>query len=108
MDETTDASQNDAARFVQRQAINRSGCYMLLFFFSLLFLNFEEDTAARAGRLTVQDQIDAIKYEKSLLTNVTFGQNISHVCILESITGLVVLCLSLWGNRVLEMSPSTN
>ncbi|KAI8582785.1 hypothetical protein K450DRAFT_226893 [Umbelopsis ramanniana AG] len=78
MDETTDASQNDAARFVQRQAINRSGCYMLLFFFSLLFLNFEEDTAARAGRPTVQDQIDAIKYEKSLLANVTFGQNISH------------------------------
>lgn len=83
MDETTDASQNDAARFVQRQAINRSGCYMLLFFFSLLFLNFEEDNAARAGRTTVQQQIDAIRNEKSLLANVTFGQNITHVCILE-------------------------
>ncbi|KAG2186648.1 hypothetical protein INT44_002872 [Umbelopsis vinacea] len=78
MDETTDASQNDAARFVQRQAINRSGCYMLLFFFSLLFLNFEDDTTARTGRTTIQDQIDAIKYEKSLLANVTFGQNITH------------------------------
>ncbi|CAO3690571.1 unnamed protein product [Umbelopsis ramanniana] len=78
MDETTDASQNDAARFVQRQAINRSGCYMLLFFFSLLFLNFEEDNAARAGRTTVQQQIDAIRNEKSLLANVTFEQNITH------------------------------
>lgn len=81
MDETTDGTQNDAARFVQRQAINRSGCYMLLFFFSLLFLNFEEDNAARAGRPTVQDQIDAIKYEKSMLANITFGHNITHVCL---------------------------
>jgi len=51
---------------------------MLLFFFSLLFLNFEEDNAARAGRPTVQDQIDAIKYEKSMLANITFGHNITH------------------------------
>ncbi|KAJ2956270.1 hypothetical protein NQZ79_g7864 [Umbelopsis isabellina] len=77
MDEPTDGSQTDAARFVQRQAINRSGCYMLLFFFSLLFLNFEEDTAARVGH-TIGHQIEGIEYEKSLLANITFGENITN------------------------------
>jgi hypothetical protein len=85
MDETTDGTQNDASRLVQRQAINRSGCYMLLFFFSLLFLNFEEDNAARAGRPTVQDQIEAIKFEKSLLANITFGHNVTHVCLMATL-----------------------
>ncbi|CAM0136008.1 unnamed protein product [Umbelopsis sp. WA50703] len=77
MDEQTDGSQTDAARFVQRQAINRSGCYMLLFFFSLLFLNFEEDNAARIGH-TIEHQIEGIEYEKSLLANITFGENITN------------------------------
>ncbi|CAO3671160.1 unnamed protein product [Umbelopsis vinacea] len=54
MDETTDGTQNDASRLVQRQAIN-------------------QDNAARAGRPTVQDQIEAIKFEKSEWTS----QNIS-------------------------------
>lgn len=58
---------------------------MLLFFFSLLFLNFEEDNAARAGRPTVQDQIEAIKFEKSLLANITFGHNVTHVCLMATL-----------------------
>lgn len=91
MDEPTDGSQTDAARFVQRQAINRSGCYMLLFFFSLLFLNFEEDTAARVGH-TIGNQIEGIEYEKSLLANITFGENITNVRI-QAMTWCVYVLL---------------
>jgi hypothetical protein len=60
---------------------------MLLFFFSLLFLNFEEDNAARIGH-TIEHQIEGIEYEKSLLANITFGENITNVRIKAEILSM--------------------
>ncbi|ORY94080.1 hypothetical protein BCR43DRAFT_495831 [Syncephalastrum racemosum] len=63
---------------VQRNAMNRSSFYMLLFLFSLLFLNFSEDDAARKGRPTIEALLDSYQTEKEVLNNVTFGHNLSH------------------------------
>ena len=67
------------AQLLQRQAMNRSSFYMLLFLFSLLFLNFSEDEATRRGRPTIDDLLQASQLEKEVLTNATFETNVSHV-----------------------------
>lgn len=66
-------------RIVQRQAMNRSTFYLLLFVLSLLFINFSEDEAARQGRPTIEDVLDSLRHEKEALGNVTFGVNVTHV-----------------------------
>lgn len=67
------------ATLLQRQAMNRSSFYMLLFLFSLLFLNFSDDEASRRGKPTIDGLLESLEHEKELLGNVTFGVNITHV-----------------------------
>ena len=67
------------AQLLQRQAMNRSSFYMLLFLFSLLFLNFSEDEATRRGRPTIDDLLESYELEKETLNNVTYGVNKTHV-----------------------------
>ncbi|KAG0173222.1 hypothetical protein DFQ30_008491 [Apophysomyces sp. BC1015] len=78
MDLPTHNPQNAQQQLLQRQAMNRSSFYMLLFLLSLLFLNFSDDETARAGKPTIDEMLKSLQYEKEILHNVTFGVNVTH------------------------------
>jgi hypothetical protein len=71
--------ENDQQRAIQRQQMNRSSFYMLLFLFSLLFFNFSDDSSVRTGKPTKVDLLQELEHEKELLGNLTFGVNVTHV-----------------------------
>jgi hypothetical protein len=71
--------ENDQQRAIQRQQMNRSSFYMLLFLFSLLFFNFSDDSPASTGKPTKVDLLEELEHEKEFLDNLTFGINITHV-----------------------------
>ncbi|KAI8983562.1 hypothetical protein BDB01DRAFT_791258 [Pilobolus umbonatus] len=75
MDNTQD---NEQQRFVQRQSMNRSSFYMLLFLLSLLFFNFSDDNSLRTGKLTKEELLEELQNEKLALNNLTFGVNITN------------------------------
>lgn len=74
-----DNTQNAQQQLLQRQAMNRSSFYMLLFLLSLLFLNFSDDETTRGGRPSIEDVLKSLQLEKEVLHNVTFGVNVTHV-----------------------------
>jgi hypothetical protein len=71
--------ENEQQRAAQRQQVNRSSFYMLLFLFSLLFFNFSDDSSVRTGKPAKSDLLDDLQQEKELLDNLTFGVNVTHV-----------------------------
>ncbi|MBM6387333.1 MAG: hypothetical protein JSY10_25600 [Paenibacillus sp.] len=77
--ETTTAPENDQQGAAQRNQMNRSSFYMLLFLFSLLFFNFSDDSSVRNGKPTKADLLEELKQEKEILNNMTFGVNVTHV-----------------------------
>ncbi|KAI8075773.1 hypothetical protein BDF21DRAFT_423644 [Thamnidium elegans] len=76
--ETTTAPENDQQGAAQRNQMNRSSFYMLLFLFSLLFFNFSDDSSVRNGKPTKADLLEELKQEKEILNNMTFGVNVTH------------------------------
>jgi hypothetical protein len=80
--ETAGTPENEQQRALQRQQMNRSSFYMLLFLFSLLFFNFSDDSTVRTGKPTKADLLDDLQKEKEMLNNLTFGVNITHVILL--------------------------
>lgn len=90
MDTTTPA--NEEQRAAQRQQVNRSSFYMLLFLFSLLFFNFSDDSSARTGKSTKSDMLEDLEQEKELLNNLTFGVNVTHVSTVQKKQAQVHLC----------------
>lgn len=77
--EASATPDNDQQRALQRQQMNRSSFYMLLFLFSLLFFNFSDDGTVRTGKPTKAELLDDLQTEKELLNNMTFGTNITQV-----------------------------
>lgn len=77
--ETTAVPENDQQEAAQRNQMNRSSFYMLLFLFSLLFFNFSDDSSVRNGRPTKADLLEELQQEKEILNNMTFGVNVTHV-----------------------------
>ncbi|KAI7897604.1 uncharacterized protein BX663DRAFT_556558 [Cokeromyces recurvatus] len=76
---TADNDDQQQQRLIQRQQLNRSSFYMLLFLFSLLFFNFSDDNSnVRVGKPTKGELIEDLENEKSLLNNLTFGENITY------------------------------
>lgn len=83
--EASATPDNDQQRALQRQQMNRSSFYMLLFLFSLLFFNFSDDGAVRTGKPTKAELLDDLQTEKELLNNMTFGTNITQVISLKHV-----------------------
>lgn len=79
METAATTPENDTQRAAQRQQMNRSSFYMLLFLFSLLFFNFSDDSTVRTGKPTRADLLEDLQTEKELLNNLTFGVNVTHV-----------------------------
>ncbi|KAF7728629.1 hypothetical protein EC973_005856 [Apophysomyces ossiformis] len=96
MDLATDNGQNAQQQLLQRQAMNRSSFYILLFLLSLLFLNFSDDETARTGKPTVDEMLKSLQHEKELLHNVTFGANVTHLT-------MIVLLLGDWESKNVEL-----
>lgn len=77
--ETAATPENEQQGATQRNQMNRSSFYMLLFLFSLLFFNFSDDSNVSNGKPTKADLLDELRHEKEILNNLTFGVNVSHV-----------------------------
>jgi hypothetical protein len=64
-----------------RRGMYRLSFFVFLFLFSIPFFSFPENDPEHSGPSTVQEVREALELEKATIGNVTFGVNVSHVCI---------------------------
>lgn len=79
-----------------RRGMYRLSFFVFLFLFSIPFFSFPENDPEHSGPSTVQEVREALELEKDTIANVTFGVNVSHVCIyITDVLSLITFSLSL-------------
>ncbi|SAL96139.1 hypothetical protein [Absidia glauca] len=86
-----------------RRGMYRLSFFVFLFLFSIPFFSFPENDPEHSGPSTVQEVREALELEKATIGNVTFGVNVSHVCIRIVISWVVDALLLI----AFSLAPST-